>query len=176
MSKAAVAGRGEGLQKKKPSWKRRPRCPRERGRMALKAAGRWKRAVEEMGAPTIAMETGNAAAHPRRAGEAREMAADIFRLLGGLASGAEGGRDRALGEHVLSYTRREPPGHRRRPSFGWKCARSWLGRAQDRTALFAWQRAGDEALLKTRPTSAVADDGRTSSRSFRAGPAVPKRA
>jgi betaine-aldehyde dehydrogenase len=55
----------------------------------------------------IALETGNALRTQAR-GEAR-LAADIFRYFGGLA-GELKGETIPLGEHVLSYTRREPLG------------------------------------------------------------------
>ena len=58
-------------------------------------------------ARTIALETGNALRTQAR-GEARP-AADIFRYFGGLA-GELKGETIPLGEHVLSYTRREPLG------------------------------------------------------------------
>ena len=55
----------------------------------------------------IVLETGNALRTQAR-GEAR-LAADIFRYFGGLA-GELKGETIPLGEHVLSYTRREPLG------------------------------------------------------------------
>ena len=53
------------------------------------------------------METGNALRTQAR-GEAK-LAADIFRYFGGLACELKG-ETVPLGEHVLSYTRREPIG------------------------------------------------------------------
>src|SRR5258708_37870376 len=58
-------------------------------------------------AGTIALEDGNAL-RTRGRGGAR-VAADIFRYFGGLA-GELKGETIPLGEHVLSYTRREPLG------------------------------------------------------------------
>jgi acyl-CoA reductase-like NAD-dependent aldehyde dehydrogenase len=58
-------------------------------------------------ARTIALETGNALRTQARS-EAR-LSADIFRYFGGLASELKG-ETIPLGEHVLSYTRREPLG------------------------------------------------------------------
>jgi betaine-aldehyde dehydrogenase len=62
--------------------------------------------VEEM-ARLIATETGNALRTQAR-GEAR-LVADVFRYFGGLGSELKG-ETIPLGEHVLSYTRREPLG------------------------------------------------------------------
>ena len=86
------------------SWRDVP--PRERGRMLLRIAD----AVEAMGeelARTIATETGNALRTQARPEAA--LTADIFRYFGGLASELKG-ETLPLGEHVLSYTRREPIG------------------------------------------------------------------
>ena len=58
-------------------------------------------------ARTVALETGNALRTQAR-GEAAATA-DIFRYFGGLASELKG-ETLPLGEHVLSYTRREPLG------------------------------------------------------------------
>jgi acyl-CoA reductase-like NAD-dependent aldehyde dehydrogenase len=80
--------------------------PRERGRMLQKIADAVEARVEEL-ARIIAEETGNAIrtqARPEAKG-----AADIFRYFGGLASELKG-ETIPLGEHVLSYTRREPIG------------------------------------------------------------------
>src|SRR5690606_5760563 len=87
-----------------PKWART--VPRERGRLLLKIADRIEAREEEL-ARTIATETGNALrtqARPEAKG-----AADIFRYFGGLASELKG-ETIPLGEHVLSYTRREPLG------------------------------------------------------------------
>jgi len=91
-------------QKAQPAWAKV--APRERGKLLLKIAEAFEARVEEM-ARTIALETGNALRTQAR-GEARG-AADIFRYFGGLA-GELKGETIPLGEHVLSYTRREPLG------------------------------------------------------------------
>ncbi|MBO0710088.1 MAG: aldehyde dehydrogenase family protein [Acetobacteraceae bacterium] len=87
-----------------PSWSRVP--PRERGRMLLRIADALDAQSEEL-ARTIARETGNALRTQARP-EAKS-AADIFRYFGGLG-GELKGETIPLGEHVLSYTRREPLG------------------------------------------------------------------
>src|SRR5476651_2536437 len=87
-----------------PAWK--AVVPRERGKLLLKIAEVMEARAEEM-ARTIALETGNALRTQAR-GEAK-LAADIFRYFGGLA-GELKGETVPLGEHVLSYTRREPLG------------------------------------------------------------------
>jgi betaine-aldehyde dehydrogenase len=87
-----------------PAWSRV--VPRERGKMLLKIAEAMEARAEEM-ARLIALETGNALRTQARP-EARG-AADIFRYFGGLA-GELKGETIPLGEHVLSYTRREPLG------------------------------------------------------------------
>jgi betaine-aldehyde dehydrogenase len=80
--------------------------PRERGRMLQKIADAVEGRVEEL-AKIIAEETGNAIRTQARP-EAKS-AADIIRYFGGLASELKG-ETIPLGEHVLSYTRREPIG------------------------------------------------------------------
>jgi betaine-aldehyde dehydrogenase len=80
--------------------------PRERGKALLRIAEAIQARSEEL-ARTIALETGNALRTQAR-GEA-SMTADIFRYFGGLASELKG-ETLPLGEHVLSYTRREPLG------------------------------------------------------------------
>src|SRR5580704_5157065 len=80
--------------------------PRERGKALLRIAEALQARSEEL-ARTIALETGNALRTQAR-GEAN-MTADIFRYFGGLASELKG-ETLPLGEHVLSYTRREPLG------------------------------------------------------------------
>jgi acyl-CoA reductase-like NAD-dependent aldehyde dehydrogenase len=80
--------------------------PRERGKALLKIADSIQARTEEI-ARTIALETGNALRTQAR-GEANSTA-DIFRYFGGLASELKG-ETLPLGEHVLSYTRREPLG------------------------------------------------------------------
>ena len=87
-----------------PTWKNM--VPRERGKLLLKIAEAIEARVEEL-ARTIALETGNALRTQAR-GEAK-LTADIFRYFGGLASELKG-ETVPLGEHVLSYTRREPIG------------------------------------------------------------------
>ncbi len=91
-------------QKAFPEWSKVP--PRQRGRMLLRIAEAMEVRIEEM-ARTIALETGNALRTQAR-GEAT-LSADIFRYFGGLA-GELKGETIPLGEHVLSYTRREPLG------------------------------------------------------------------
>jgi betaine-aldehyde dehydrogenase len=80
--------------------------PRERGRMLQKIADAVEARVEEL-ARIIAEETGNALRTQARP-EAKATA-DILRYFGGLASELKG-ETIPLGEHVLSYTRREPIG------------------------------------------------------------------
>lgn len=87
-----------------PSWSRV--VPRDRGRMLQKIADAMEERIEEM-ARILAEETGNAIRTQAR-GEARS-AVDIMRYFGGLASELKG-ETIPLGEHVLSYTRREPIG------------------------------------------------------------------
>ena len=87
-----------------PSWSRL--VPRERGRLLQRIADAVEAHAEEL-ARIIAEETGNAIrtqARPEAKG-----AADIIRYFGGLASELKG-ETIPLGEHVLSYTRREPIG------------------------------------------------------------------
>jgi betaine-aldehyde dehydrogenase len=85
-------------------WRKMP--PRERGKLLLKIAEALQARTEEI-ARTIALETGNALRTQAR-GESN-MTADIFRYFGGLGSELKG-ETIPLGEHVLSYTRREPLG------------------------------------------------------------------
>jgi acyl-CoA reductase-like NAD-dependent aldehyde dehydrogenase len=87
-----------------PGWSKTP--PRDRGRLLLRIADALEARGEEL-ARTIALETGNALRTQARP-EAR-LSADIFRYFGGLA-GELKGETIPLGEHVLSYTRREPMG------------------------------------------------------------------
>ncbi len=87
-----------------PGWSRTP--PRDRGRLLLRVAEALEARGEEL-ARIIALETGNALRTQARP-EAR-LSADIFRYFGGLA-GELKGETIPLGEHVLSYTRREPIG------------------------------------------------------------------
>lgn len=85
-------------------WKRM--APRERGKLLLKIAEAMEAQSEAL-ALLIATETGNALRTQSRP-EAKG-AAEIFRYFGGLASELKG-ETVPLGEHVLSYTRREPIG------------------------------------------------------------------
>jgi len=87
-----------------PAWSRVP--PRERGRALLRIADRLEAEAESI-ARQIATETGNALRTQARP-EARGLA-EIFRYFGGLGSELKG-ETIPLGEHVLSYTRREPIG------------------------------------------------------------------
>ena len=87
-----------------PAWGRV--VPRERGKLLARIAEAIEAQVEPL-ARTIARETGNALRTQAR-GEAR-MTADVFRYFGGLG-GELKGETLPLGEHVLSYTRREPLG------------------------------------------------------------------
>jgi len=86
------------------SWKAAP--PRERGRLLVRIADAFEARVEPI-ARLIAAETGNALRTQSRP-EAKGSA-DLFRYFGGLASELKG-ETVPLGEHVLSYTRREPIG------------------------------------------------------------------
>jgi acyl-CoA reductase-like NAD-dependent aldehyde dehydrogenase len=101
---ADAAGAVEAAARAFPAWSKA--APRERGRLLLHVADKMEAEAEEI-ARTIALETGNALRTQAR-GEAR-LAADIFRYFGGLA-GELKGETIPLGEHVLSYTRREPLG------------------------------------------------------------------
>ena len=81
-------------------------APRDRGRILLRIADAMEKRADEIGR-TIALETGNAL-RTQALPEAR-LSADIIRYFGGLASELKG-ETIPLGEHVLSYTRREPLG------------------------------------------------------------------
>ncbi len=87
-----------------PGWSKTP--PRDRGRLLLRIAEALETRSEEL-ARIIALETGNALRTQARP-EAR-LSADIFRYFGGLG-GELKGETIPLGDHVLSYTRREPLG------------------------------------------------------------------
>ncbi|MEO9189227.1 MAG: aldehyde dehydrogenase family protein [Acetobacteraceae bacterium] len=87
-----------------PAWSRV--VPRERGRMLGRIAEAIEAEIEPL-AHLIARETGNALRTQARP-EAR-LTADIFRYFAGLG-GELKGETIPLGEHVLSYTRREPLG------------------------------------------------------------------
>ncbi|MEM7252647.1 MAG: aldehyde dehydrogenase family protein [Pseudomonadota bacterium] len=82
------------------------RAPRERGRLLARIADAAEARAEEL-AKIIAEETGNALRTQARP-EANGVG-DIFRYFAGLA-GELKGETLPLGEHVLSYTRREPIG------------------------------------------------------------------
>ncbi len=81
-------------------------APRERGRLLVKIADAIETETESI-ARTLALETGNAIRTQAR--PEVKSAADVFRYFGGLASELKG-ETVPLGEHVLSYTRREPIG------------------------------------------------------------------
>jgi betaine-aldehyde dehydrogenase len=87
-----------------PAWSKV--APRDRGRLLLRIAEALEARWDEL-ARTIALETGNAL-RTQAQPEAR-LTADIFRYFGGLGSELKG-ETIPLGEHVLSYTRREPLG------------------------------------------------------------------
>ena len=87
-----------------PAWSRT--IPRERGRLLARIADALEARVEEL-ARTIALETGNALRTQARP-EAK-ITVDVIRYFGGLG-GELKGETIPLGEHVLSYTRREPLG------------------------------------------------------------------
>jgi betaine-aldehyde dehydrogenase len=87
-----------------PAWSKLP--PRQRGRLLLRIAEAMEERIEEL-ARIIAEETGNALRTQAR--PEATLTADIFRYFGGLA-GELKGETIPLGEHVLSYTRREPLG------------------------------------------------------------------
>ena len=81
-------------------------APRDRGRALVQIADALDADLESV-ARILALETGNAI-RPQARPEVRG-AADVFRYFGGLASELKG-ETIPLGEHVLSYTRREPIG------------------------------------------------------------------
>jgi len=87
-----------------PAWSRT--VPRDRGRLLARIADVLEARLEEL-ARTIALETGNALRTQARP-EAKTTI-DILRYFGGLG-GELKGETIPLGEHVLSYTRREPLG------------------------------------------------------------------
>lgn len=87
-----------------PAWSRT--APRERGRLIARIADALDTRVEEL-ARLIALETGNALRTQARP-EAKGTV-DILRYFGGLG-GELKGETIPFGEHVLSYTRREPLG------------------------------------------------------------------
>lgn len=85
-------------------WKRL--APRDRGKLMLKIADSMEPKVEEI-ARTLAQETGNAIRTQSRPEVA--LIVDLFRYFGGVASEIKG-ETIPFGEHVLSYSRREPIG------------------------------------------------------------------
>jgi acyl-CoA reductase-like NAD-dependent aldehyde dehydrogenase len=87
-----------------PAWSRT--VPRDRGRLIARIADALEARLEEL-ARIIALETGNALRTQARP-EAKTTI-DILRYFGGLG-GELKGETIPLGEHVLSYTRREPLG------------------------------------------------------------------
>jgi acyl-CoA reductase-like NAD-dependent aldehyde dehydrogenase len=87
-----------------PAWSKTP--PRQRGRLLLRIAEALESRIEDL-ARVIAEETGNAIRTQAR--PEATLTADIFRYFGGLGSELKG-ETIPLGEHVLSYTRREPLG------------------------------------------------------------------
>jgi acyl-CoA reductase-like NAD-dependent aldehyde dehydrogenase len=97
---ADVYGAVEAAARAFPGWSKV--VPRDRGRLLLRIAEAMEARAQEI-AHTIALETGNALRTQAR------LSADIFRYFGGLASELKG-ETIPLGEHVLSYTRREPLG------------------------------------------------------------------
>lgn len=87
-----------------PEWARV--VPRERGRLLQKIADRLETRLQEL-ETMLASETGNALrtqARPEAVGTV-----DVFRYFSGLASELKG-ETIPFGDHVLSYTRREPIG------------------------------------------------------------------
>jgi len=87
-----------------PAWRAVP--ARERGRALSRIADDVESHVEDL-ARTLASETGNAIRTQARP-EAKTVA-DVFRYFGGLG-GELKGETIPLGEHMFSYTRREPYG------------------------------------------------------------------
>ena len=81
-------------------------APRDCGRALVQIADALDADLESV-ARILALETGNAI-RPQSRPEMKG-AADVFRYFGGLASELKG-ETIPLGEHVLSYTRREPIG------------------------------------------------------------------
>jgi len=81
-------------------------APRDRGRVLLKIADAVEAEVESI-ARTVALETGNAIRTQAR--PEVKSTADVIRYFGGVVSELKG-ETVPLGEHVLSYTRREPIG------------------------------------------------------------------
>lgn len=86
------------------TWKRV--APRERGKLMLRMADSIEAQAEEI-ARITALDTGNALRTQSRPEVL--LTADIFRYFGGVASELKG-ETVPLGEHLLSYSRREPIG------------------------------------------------------------------
>jgi len=80
--------------------------PRDRGRLMIKIADALEGKVEEITRIT-SLETGNAIRTQSR--PEVNLVVDVFRYFGGVASELKG-ETVPLGEHLLSYTRREPIG------------------------------------------------------------------
>jgi betaine-aldehyde dehydrogenase len=87
-----------------PEWSRTP--PRNRGRSLLRIADALEARAEDI-AHTLSLEAGHAIRTQARPEVG--AAADMFRFYGGLACEIKG-ETIPFGEHVLSYTRREPLG------------------------------------------------------------------
>ncbi|HRK19196.1 MAG TPA: aldehyde dehydrogenase family protein [Hyphomicrobiaceae bacterium] len=102
--KADVDRAVEAASRAFPAWSKV--APRDRGRIVQKIADAMEAHVEDF-ARTLAEETGNAIRTQAR-GETKATI-DVIRYFGGLASELKG-ETVPLGEHVLSYTRREPIG------------------------------------------------------------------
>ena len=81
-------------------------APRDRGRLLSRIADAVEAELETL-ARTVAQETGNAIRTQAR--PEVKSAIDVLRYFGGVASELKG-ETVPLGEHVLSYTRREPIG------------------------------------------------------------------
>jgi betaine-aldehyde dehydrogenase len=81
-------------------------APRDRGRALLKIADAVEAEVESI-ARTVALETGNAIRTQAR--PEVKSTVEVIRYFGGVVSELKG-ETVPLGEHVLSYTRREPIG------------------------------------------------------------------
>ncbi len=79
---------------------------RERGKLMIKIADAMEKEVEEI-ARITALDTGNAIRTQSRPEVI--LVVDLFRYFGGIASEMKG-ETVPLGEHVLSYSRREPLG------------------------------------------------------------------
>jgi betaine-aldehyde dehydrogenase len=81
-------------------------APRDRGRLLVRIADSVEAELEPL-ARTLAQETGNAIR--TQATPEIKNTVDVLRYFGGVASELKG-ETVPLGEHVLSYTRREPMG------------------------------------------------------------------